>query len=64
MALDKFLNLNSPRAEKSIIGLTKEQFLMLSKAFDKEYHVIQNERLLNGDIRRLPKGGSLAILST
>ncbi len=64
MVFDRFLNLNSPRIEKSIIGLTKEQFLILSNAFDKEYLVIQNERLLNGEIRRLPKGGSLGPLDT
>ena len=64
MLLEKYLNLNNPRTEKAIVGLTKEQFLILSKVFDKEYHKMQNERLLNGEIRRLPKGGSLGVLDT
>ena len=64
MVLEKFLNLNSPRTEKSVVGLTKVQFLILSEFFEKAYHEIQNERLINGEIRRLPKGGSLGLLDT
>ena len=64
MLLDKYLNINNPRTEKAIAGLTKEQFLILSNVFEKEYHKMQNERLLNGEIRRLPKGGSLGVLDT
>jgi hypothetical protein len=48
MLLEKYLDLNNHRAEKSIVGLTKEQFLILSNVFDKKYNEMQNERLING----------------
>jgi len=64
MILEKYLNLNKPRIEKSVVGLTKDQFLRLSESFNQTYHEMQNERLVNGDIRRLPKGGALGMLDT
>ncbi len=64
MILEKYLNLNKPRIEKSVVGLTKVQFLKLSESFNQTYHEMQSERLVNGDIRRLPKGGSLGLLDT
>jgi hypothetical protein len=64
MVFDKFINLSNPRVEKSVVGLTKVQFLKISEFFDKTYHEIQNERLINGQIRRLPKGGSSGVLDT
>jgi hypothetical protein len=42
MVFDKFINLSNPRVEKSVVGLTKVQFLKLSEFFDKTYHEIQN----------------------
>jgi hypothetical protein len=62
MVFEKFINLSNPRVEKSVVGLTKVQFLKLSEFFDKTYHEIQNERLINGQIRRLPKGGASGVL--
>ena len=64
MLLEKYLNLNKPRIEKSVVGLTKIQFLRLSESFNQTYHEIQNDRLVNGEIRRLPKGGALGVLDT
>jgi|JFJP01.1.fsa_nt_gi hypothetical protein len=64
MIFDRFEKLNSLRMEKSIIGLTKKQFSIMSEVFTATYHEIQNERLLNGEIRNLPKGGLPGVLNT
>jgi Helix-turn-helix of DDE superfamily endonuclease len=64
MVFEKFINLNNPRTEKSVVGLTKVQFLKLSEFFEQAYHDIQSDRLINGEIRRLPKGGALGVLDT
>jgi hypothetical protein len=64
MTFEKFLKLNSHRREKSIIGLTKHQFMIFTEVFDATYHEFQNERVANGEIRKLQKGGSLGVLNT
>lgn len=64
MIFDKFQKINSSRVEKSVIGLTKEQFMIMSEVFTATYHENQDQRLLNGEIRNLPKGGSIGVLNT
>ena len=64
MIFEKFLKLNNNRIEKSIIGLTKQQFMTMSEVFGATYHEYQNIRVANGEIRKLPKGGSLGVLNS
>ena len=37
MIFDKFQKINSSRVEKSVIGLTKEQFMIMSEVFTATY---------------------------
>ncbi len=61
---DKFQKLNNNRVEKSVIGLTKEQFTIMSDVFTATYHEIQHERISDGEIRKMPKGGLPGVLNT
>ena len=67
MIYEKFKKLNDEkhgRIIKSVIGMDRLKFNQLAQAFASAYDVIQQERLLKGEIKQLPSGGPKGQLGT
>jgi hypothetical protein len=58
MIFEKFTNETSERTIKALIGITKPQFIKLCPVFQEAYREIQEERVKNGEIKRVQKGGN------
>lgn len=57
MIFNTIIDIKNDRICKSLTGLSIDQFKALSIAFESSYHDVQNNRVENGDIKRLPTGG-------
>jgi len=57
MIFNNLSDIKTDRVCKSLTGLSIEQFKSLSATFESSYHAVQNNRLEEGDIKRLPRGG-------
>lgn len=57
MIFNKFESETSERTIKALIGITKPQFYKLRDVFDQTYLEHQQERVKNGEIKHVPKGG-------
>jgi len=67
MIYEKFEKLNDEKHDriiKSVIGMDRLKFNKLAKAFASAYDEIQQERLLQGEIKQVPSGGSKGHLDT
>jgi hypothetical protein len=67
MAYEKFLNLNDEKHDrviKSVVGMDRAKFDKLAEAFAAACQAIQQERLLNGEIKQVPSGGPKGRLDT
>ena len=61
---DKLTDKKHGRIIKSVIGMSRLKFNILAEAFATAYHTIQQERLLNGEIKQVPSGGPKGYLDT
>ena len=59
---DSFENMKKDREIKAIIGISRQDFDDLLPMFEKSFHIIQQERLDRGEIKRIPKGGPVGNL--
>lgn len=67
MIYEKFEKLDDEKQDriiKSVIGMGRAQFNKLAKAFTAAGHALQQERLLNGEIKQVPSGGPKGHLDT
>jgi len=67
MAYEKFLNLNDEKHDrviKSVVGMDRAKFNKLAEAFAAACRAIQQERILNGEIKQVPSGGPKGRLDT
>jgi hypothetical protein len=67
MIYEKFDKLDDEqhgRIIKSVIGMDRSKFNKLAEAFASAYDAIQQERLLNGEIKQVPSGGPKGYLDT
>ena len=67
MIYEKFDKLNDEkhgRIIKSLIGMERSKFNKLAEAFVSAYDAIQQERLLEGEIKQVPSGGLKGRLGT
>lgn len=64
MIFEKFKKINIDRTTKAMIGISRKKFDELVPFFTASYHAIQEERLKNKEIKRLPKGGIQGSLDT
>ena len=52
------------RVIKSVVGMDRSKFNKLAEAFTSAYDAIQQERLLKGEIKQVPSGGTKGNLDT
>ena len=68
MIHEKFASLSGSKTDnrtvKALIGMSKEHFHKLSRAFENAYHSILQEKYQSGEIKKLPKGGVHGCLDT
>jgi hypothetical protein len=57
MIFNTISDIKNDRTCKSLTGISIEQFKALSAVFESSYHEIQNNRVAEGDIKRLRRGG-------
>jgi hypothetical protein len=57
MIFNTISDIKTDRICKSLTGLSIDQFKALSIVFESSYHDVQNNRVEEGDIKRLPIGG-------
>jgi hypothetical protein len=62
--LEKLDDEKHGRIIKSVIGMDRSKFNKLAEAFASAYNAIQQERLLKGEIKRVPSGGPKGYLDT
>lgn len=61
---DKLTDEKHGRIIKSVIGINREKFDELAESFKKSYDTLQEERLLQGEIKQVPSGGPKGCLGT
>lgn len=67
MAYEKFMTLDDKKHDrmiKSVVGMDRAKFNKLAEAFTAACQAIQQERLLNGEIKQVPSGGPKGCLDT
>jgi hypothetical protein len=64
MIYEEFEKLDSDRTINAVIGMNKEKFDELVIAFEKASIDLQEERLKNGEIKRIQSGGNKGFLDT
>ncbi|WP_367025613.1 transposase family protein [Methylococcus sp. ANG] len=62
MIFEKFMEETSERTVRALIGMSKAQFAKLCPIFEEAHAEIQQERVQQGEIKRVPKGGHVGYL--
>jgi hypothetical protein len=57
MIFNTLNDIKNDRICKSLTGFSMDQFKSFSMVFESSYHALQNNRVENGDLKRLPTGG-------
>lgn len=64
MIYEKFKDIKNDRMIKAMIGMSRQKFDELVPLFASAHHAIQEERIQNKEIKRLPSGGPQGVLNT